>query len=320
MKAKNGRKVIDQILSVRSRLRFERREAELFVRLNAIEASYWRLEPAASELLRYYPTALVACVESYFRLAIKELIDAGEPYLGNSRRLLQGERYDFEILIGLHGETITIGEVISQHPSISSLGHVIAIMDAVMGSDFRRAVAAVYDRWNVDVQWEPKQPIIHNLDETLGHVEHTFQLRHILCHETATVIEIEKEKIDECIHHTSVFLRASDELISQTLFPDAPLTQADMNEASYADYEKEKAGMDVLVKSISDVLTSKQNEQFVVANKAWETFFSASVEIEALSYEGGSIMPTIANLAAVKLVQDRKIQLERLLDFVQEDA
>ena len=320
MKTKDGRKIIEQIVSVRSRLRFERREAELFARLSAIESSYERVDPGVPELLRYYPTALVACVESYFRLAIKELIDSGEPYLGNSRQLLRREGYDFDILMGLHGETITIGEVISHHPSISSLGHVIATMERVMGIDFRKAIAEVYDRWNVEIGKKPRQPIIFNLDDTFCHVERTFELRHVLCHETATAIEIEKEEIDKCIRHTSVFLKASDELISQTLFPDAPLTQADMNEASYSEYEKEREGMDGLVKTISDGFSSKQNEQFVLANKAWEAFFKSSVEIEALYYEGGSIMPTIANRAATQLVRDRKRQLERLLDLLQEDT
>lgn len=320
MKTKDGRKIIDQILSVRSRLRFERREAELFARLTAIKSSYERGDPVASELLRYYPTALVACVESYFRLAIKELIDSGEPYLAHSRQLLRREGFDFDILMGLHGETITIGEVISHHPSISSLGHVVAAMETVLGTDFRRALAEVYDRWNVEIRKKPRRPIIFNLDETFGHVERTFQLRHILCHETATAIEIEREEIEKCIHHTSVFLKASDELLSQTLFPDAPLTQADMNEASYSDYENERQGMDALVKTIFDVLSSKQNEQFILANEAWESFFKASVNIEALHYEGGSIVPTIANLAAEQLVRDRKRQLERLLDFLKEDT
>ena len=126
MKARDGRTIIEHILSAKSRFRFERREAELFERLSAIESSYNQVAPDASELLRYYPTALVACVESYFRLAIRELIDSGDPYLGNSRQLLRKDGYDFDILMGLHGKTITIGEVISQQLSITSLGHVFA--------------------------------------------------------------------------------------------------------------------------------------------------------------------------------------------------
>ena len=93
-----------------------------------------------------------------------------------------------------------------------------------------------------------------------------------------------------------------------------------MNEASYAEYEKEKESMDILVNTISDALSIRQNEQFIIANEAWEKFFKSSVEVEALHYEGGSIMPTIANIAAARLVRDRKKQLEGLLEFLQEDA
>ena len=320
MRTKDGRKIIEQIVSTRSRLRFKRGETELFERLREIKSSYKRLDPTAHELLRYYPTALIACVEAYFRLAIRELIDSGEPYLSNSRQLLRREGYDFDILIGLHGEKITIGDVISYHPSISSIGHVIAIMDKITDTDFRKAIAEVHDRWNVEIEKKPKKPIIFDIDETLGYVGRTFELRHVLCHETATAIQIETEEIDKFIYHTSIFLNASDELISQMLFPDAPLTQADMNETSYAEYEKERESMGILVNTISNVLSVKQNEQFALANKAWEKFFKSSVEVEALYFEGGSIAPTIANVAGAQLVRDRKKQLERLLGFLQEDA
>lgn len=320
MNTKNGRRIIEQIVSTRSRLRFERSETELFARLNEIKSSYKRMDPTVPEFLRYYPTALIACVESYFRLAIKELIDSGEPYLGNSRQLLRREGYDFDILIGLHGEKITIGDVISHHPSISNIGHVIALMNRVTDTDFRKAIIEVHDRWNMEIEKNPKEPIIFDIDETLGYVERTFGLRHVLCHETATAVQIEVEEIEKCIYHTSNFLKASSELISQMLFPDAPLTHADMNEASYAEYEKERESMDILVGAISNALSTKQKEQFALANEAWENFFKSSVEVEALYYEGGSIVPIIANVAAAQLVRDRKQQLARLLDFLQEDA
>ena len=313
MKSLDGRRIIDRILCARSRLRFERREAELFARMSAIKQSYQRLDPAIAELLRYYPIALVACVESYFRLAIRELIDAGEPYLDNSRHLLRREGFDFDILKGLHGETISIGELVSYHPSISSLGHIISLMETVMGGDFRRKVSDVYDRWKVEIKNEPRMPIILDIDETFRCVERTFQLRHIFCHETATAVEVESGEIDKCIGHTTTFLKASNELISQTLFPDAPLTQTDMNIASYEDYEKERGGLDLLVDTISEALSSEQKERFDAANAAWESFVHASVDIEGLEYEGGSIRPTIVNFAVAQFVRDRKIQLERLL-------
>ena len=317
MKTRDGRRTIDRILSTRSRLRFEQREAELFARLSAIKHSYKQLDPAIYELLRYYPIALVACLESWFRLAIRELVDSGEPYLGNARQLLRREGVDYDILAGLHGQTITIGEVISHHSPISSLGHIIAVMDTVVGGNFRKSVSEVHDRWKVEIEKQPNAPIIADVDETFRNVDRAFELRHIFCHETATAIEVGRDEIDRCVDHTATFLKASDELISQTLFPDAPLTQTDMNIASHEDYKKEREGLDLLIETIDAALSGERRERFAAANEAWESFLGASVEVEGLAYEGGSMRPTIAALAATQLVSDRKTQLERLLAFVE---
>ncbi len=312
---RSNRKVIDEILEVRSRLRFERREAELFVRLGEIEYAYKRVDP---ELLRYFPTALVACMESYFRLVIKELVDFGEPYLSNSSNLLRTDRFDFDILKGLHGQAITIGDVISHYPPISNIGHIVKLMDSLMGCDFREKLRNVYNRWKVEIEKSPKRPIVRDIRETFRYVERSFQLRHIFCHEIATAIDVGKEEIDKCVYHTSLFLKASDEVVSQTLFPDAPLTQADMNIVSYEDYRKEEENLALLLKKVSKVLSSIQKERFYDANEAWHKFVEASVEVEGLAYEGGSIRPTIENLAAARFARERKDQIESLLAVLSE--
>ena len=313
MKTHDGRRIIDRIVSTRSRLRFAESETELFVRLTAIRHSYKRLDSANDELLRYYPIALAACLESWFRLAICELVDSGEPYLGNARQILRREAFDYDILVGLHGQTITIGEVISHHPAISRLGNVISTMDSLMGENFRKSVSEVHDRWKVEIEKQPNVPIVADIDETFRNVDRTFELRHIFCHETATAIEVGCDEIKRCIDHTATFLKASAELISQTLFPDAPLTQTDMNIASHEDYKKERNSLDLLLETIAAVLSDKRKERFAAANKAWESFLEASVEIDGLEYEGGSIRPTVEALAATQLARERRTQLEELL-------
>ena len=317
MKTSDGRRTVDRIRSSGSRLRFNLREAELFPRLSVIRHSYNQLDSAIPELLRYYPIALVACLESWSRLAIRELVDFGDPYLGNARQLVQRERFDYQILAGLHGRTITIGEVISQYPSISSLEQTIAIMGPLIGKDFREGVSSVHDRWKVEIEKQPKAPIIADIDETFRYVDRTFELRHIFCHEIATAIEVERNEIEKCIDHTTVFLKASDELISQTLFPDAPLTQADINVASHEDYERERKDLDLLVETISEALSGEQKRRFAAANAAWDKFLVSSAEVEGLAYDGGTMQPTVYALAATRFVRDRKIQLENLLAFAE---
>ena len=188
-----------------------------------------------------------------------------------------------------------------------------------MGLDFPKRIADVHSRWKVEVMREPKQPIIRNVDETFKWVAETFKLRHVFCHETATAVDTGQQEIDECLTHTSLFLEASDELIANTLFPDAPLTQTDMNLSTYKDYERERERLESTVEAILPTLSAKQKASFEKANLAWEEFFEASVNVEALVYEGGSIRPTIANLAGTQLVGDRQAQLARLADALQPD-
>ena len=89
-----------------------------------------------------------------------------------------------------------------------------------------------------------------------------------------------------------------------------------MNLVSYEDYEREKEILGALSEKVIGVLSDKQKEEFHKANEAWESFVEASVEVEGLEYEGGTIRPTIANLAATGLVRERKRQLEELLTLL----
>ena len=59
MSARDGRKIVDEIVDVRNRLRFQMREAELFVRLRAIKDAYKKFDHGLTELLRYFPIAQV---------------------------------------------------------------------------------------------------------------------------------------------------------------------------------------------------------------------------------------------------------------------
>ena len=320
MKPHGGRQLLDQISATRSRLRYKNRTTELLARLGTIRRSYGELDPQIPELLRYYPIALVACVESYFRLAVKELVDSGSPFLENARDLLPKNGIDFDILLGLHGHAVTIGEVIAHQLHMSNFGRILATMKRLMGLDFPKRIADVQSRWKVEVLGEPKQPIIRNVDETFKWVAEAFELRHVFCHEIATAIDTGPQEIDQCLTHMSLFLEASDELISNTLFPDAPLTQTDMNLSTYRDYERERERLDSAVKAILPILSAKQRASFDEANQAWDAFFKASVDVEALTYEGGSIRPTIANLAGTQLVSDRQAQLARLVDSLQPEG
>lgn len=81
-------RIIHQVLDVKSRqLSRTPRGDQLGKRLNGIKEAVTELrnntkrDPTArAELFKYIPIGLVACIQGYFVLAIKDLIDSGEPY------------------------------------------------------------------------------------------------------------------------------------------------------------------------------------------------------------------------------------------------
>ena len=104
------RDVIQEIADIRQRRRFGEAMSELPFRLFALEDAFKKHDKGNAELARYFPVALIACVEGYFRMAIKDLVDAGEPYLTNAEKPATSMKLDFAVLRAVHGKSVTVGE------------------------------------------------------------------------------------------------------------------------------------------------------------------------------------------------------------------
>src|SRR5512135_2320310 len=84
------RDLLDEILQKRGRHPVDATRLDLFNRRSerlrrAIMQLLEQADPDATEadieLSRYFPVALVACIEGYFRMAIANLIDEGSPFI-----------------------------------------------------------------------------------------------------------------------------------------------------------------------------------------------------------------------------------------------
>jgi len=185
------RDIIEEIAAVRQRRRFGHAMAELPMRLLVLERSFKRPAPKNDELMRYFPVALIA-----YRTTIKELVDACDPYLTNAERLASSVKIDFSLI------------------------------KAVLGASFLERIRVANDRWKYEVKGNPLTPILHHPDKVLSDVANTFELRHIICHELASTHGVEHQQVAQCLESCVAFLRAADELVSNTLQPDASLGEA----------------------------------------------------------------------------------------------
>ena len=189
---KKSRKIINEIIAIQKRRKTSFPSAEVYQRLTLLEYSYDYRNADDKELLKYYPIAIVACLETFFRLSIKLIIDYGEPYLSNAESILPKTNVGFDVLKGLHGDTISIGDVISHSISISNLGHIVGYLNNLLQIDFITEISNVKDRWAIEIEKKPDKPIISDSGELLKYISKTFELRHIFCHETASNLNLQK--------------------------------------------------------------------------------------------------------------------------------
>ena len=102
------------------------------------------------EALRYCPVGLVACIEAYFRAAIRQLIDSGDPFL---KRAASFDRipFDFRIVTAIHGRTISLGGLVAHLLPLSSKKDINSSMSTLLGIDFLEAIREVRGHW----PWKP---------------------------------------------------------------------------------------------------------------------------------------------------------------------
>lgn len=300
------RDIIQEIVDIRQRRRFGLAMAELSTRLFAIEHAFKQLDKTESELLRYFPVAIIACVEGYFRIAIKDLVDSGEPFLTNAEKPASALKLDFSLLRAVHGKAVTVGELVGHGVQLSRLEHIEAVFSSLIGRGFLAALRTTTNRWAHEVKGEPATPILEAPDNVFADVAKTFELRHIICHEIASAYKIESVEVARCFESCVSFLRAADELISETIHPGAPLTQTDMNIAAGKSLGEKKEQLAEAVAALKSRLNAAEITAFDEAQAKWQVYCDSwAYFIAGERAGGGTIWPLIYASAAESVVKRR---------------
>jgi hypothetical protein len=307
------RDIIQEIADVRERRLLGSAISDLSVRLSALDQAFKKHDRAERELNRYFPVALIACIEGYFRMAIKDLVDAGEPYLTNAEKLASSTKLDFSVLRAVHGKTITIGELVAHGIQLSRLEHIEAALSGLLGTGFLQALRTTTDRWAHEAKGEPATPILTKPDEVFADVARTFELRHIICHEIASAYEIESEEVERCFENCVTFLRTADEFISETMHPGAPLTQTDLNIAAGKSLSEAQKRLAEAVSALRSRLDTAEHTSFDKSQANWQLYCDAWANFVAGDRAtAGSIWPLIYARAAEPVVKRR---IEEVSDF-----
>ncbi|HYU24778.1 MAG TPA: hypothetical protein VEO74_06215 [Thermoanaerobaculia bacterium] len=81
--------------------------------------------------MRYFPVAIVACLETYTRITVQELVDAGPPFSDRVEGFGDRQVKLFEIMKEIHGRRITFGELLARLTPVRELSDGLGEKQAV---------------------------------------------------------------------------------------------------------------------------------------------------------------------------------------------
>jgi len=139
---------------------------------------------------------------------------------------------------------------------------------------------------------------IENGDQIIADIKRTFELRHIFCHEFATNLPIDKDEILRCFNSAKIFLDQTNDFIWDLIYPNAPETQADMNNYASEQFEQSDKELTELISTIKEA--SKEHSYITLdadlldqSINEWKKYRDVKAKLDASAVEGGSMYPTV---------------------------
>lgn len=253
-----------------------------------------------NEVLRYIPLASIATTETYFRHVYQGLIDKGEPYFSNAVKYFKEQgniKFDLEFLVPLRGKQVTMGEIFSHLLQLNNLNDINSTLTRILGVDFFKFIRD-FRYVDSEVKEFSKQFKL-SFGVYIESVNRLFELRHILAHEFALYIDLNRKQILEDFKNLEVFISLCDYAISKTIGEYYPLHQQGMNKTAHDKFLRSQKDLNKLI-----ILIKKQNSKVdfpLIGNtkmfnrsiKEWKLSRDSFATSFADTYKGGSIYPLI---------------------------
>ncbi|MGO6969545.1 lysozyme inhibitor LprI family protein [Rhizobium leguminosarum] len=245
----------------------------------------------ATTFADFIPMRLVTIIEVFTREAIRELVDAGSPYLEKAEELSKGAKLDFALLAGLQGRKVSIGDLVAHTVSVNEPGRIVAYLAALV-PDFVQRLKASHPRWTEERANWPLDPIISEYSMMMANLSRLFTVRHIVTHELPSEPAFHPSEIDGFLKAAGEFIEATDWVLVETLRNAVPRTQTEMNAQA-------GAALNVLEREMGDLISAIKERGEVDASlldgtqEAWNVYAKKEAELRASLVTGGSMYSMI---------------------------
>jgi uncharacterized protein YecT (DUF1311 family) len=269
---------------------------------------------AVAALRNLVPIRVVACTEGCLKAATAELINHGEPYRSNTRRLMQQVKIDFDVLKALLEDSVTIGNIVSHAFGWHDLAEINSRMTTILGFEFFAALRTTTDRFEVERKGAPNAPIIDSLDRVLSDLSDAITVRHALTHEVAQFHHVSEQDAARFLKAGEQFTNAVSWLISETLEPGAPLTQTDMTIEAGKRAEAVREDMELALRSLDEKLDDHEDKELLAqSQQAWRQYTRAFCELEGNAAKGGTMSPMLRNKCTERMTSARLQEIQECL-------
>lgn len=279
-------------------------------------------------MLDYFPIKCVTILEVSTRQELALLIDHSDNYADRAGELWRNSKLDFSTIRDIHGKRVTLGELVAHTVPVNSFGQMISHFEVLLGRPLRLELSTQVDRWKVEIERQPSQPIISDFEATARTLSALFDVRHILCHELPESSVYSAADIGEFIQHGLQFLNALEWILTREKWGVVPLTQTEMNIAEANELHERKEELDrligILVGKMEDLegRTRLPGEEgggwvsaFNDAQHKWQAFRDAYCDFVTYLNQGGTIRPLLWASQAREMTEARTSQLKAWFEY-----
>lgn len=290
---------------------------------------------ASHARLALYIPGMVACLEVSTREAIKELVDAGQPYLDRAESF-KDLKFDFGLTKALSKQAITFGDLVAHLLPVSRLESIIAHFDILLDKSFKEVLRSL--REHVDPPedvvlsgrpWPPMNTgelMVPEVGRVLSSIEEIFRTRHVVVHE-AIFLNTSREQVANWFEESTRFLEALRELVSQELYPNLPRGAFAASLEALASSNELAAQVDAQSDYIAELIAGLKDdyaigEKFSECRSAFDRLrdHDVSFYLALGSPFTGNAMRNLESHAIAMLCPPRIKQLEDVEEWVLEHA
>jgi hypothetical protein len=244
---KLSKEVLTQIAAKRERMAAP--DLAVSWRLSSLLQTFHYPLKHREESLRYFPIAVVATLEGYFRSRLALLIDSGQPFIASAMESYPDIKLDMALAGAIATRSVGLGEIIMHNISMSSFESLLAVVRNISGRPRFVEEVALATVDSVVNDSRSKKPIISDMDQIKARLSKVFSIRHILCHEFGDGVQLDDGEVRLTLLATQDFIKASSAWLDKLQNPNR-LTYQQQVVRALAERDEEMLKLDAILTTI----------------------------------------------------------------------